>query len=198
MRVCVCVCMCVCVSHSVLSDSLQSHGLCCSPVPPGSSVHGILQARILEWAAIPFTRGSLPFLRGSLFGAFFYWYQCTQMLLYYILHFRIILDLQEIWKDNTEHSLCPPHQFSLLLTPNSTLVRLSQGKEPIRVHLLFFNWGRVALQCRVTFYYTMRWISYMYTYNPSLLSFPPTLPHPSPLGQHRAPSRAPCTAASSC
>ena len=28
--------------------------------PPGSSVHGILQARILEWAAIPFSRGNLP------------------------------------------------------------------------------------------------------------------------------------------
>ena len=26
--------------------------------PPGSSVHGILQARILEWNAIPFSRGS--------------------------------------------------------------------------------------------------------------------------------------------
>ena len=26
--------------------------------PPGSSVHGILQARILEWIAIPFFRGS--------------------------------------------------------------------------------------------------------------------------------------------
>ena len=25
--------------------------------PPGSSVHGILQARILEWAAISFSRG---------------------------------------------------------------------------------------------------------------------------------------------
>ena len=33
----------------------------CNPVdssPPGSSVHGILQARILEWIAIPFSRGS--------------------------------------------------------------------------------------------------------------------------------------------
>ena len=33
----------------------------CDPVdcnPPGSSIHGISQARILEWAAIPFTRGS--------------------------------------------------------------------------------------------------------------------------------------------
>ena len=26
----------------------------------GSSVHGILQARILEWGAIPFSRGSPP------------------------------------------------------------------------------------------------------------------------------------------
>ena len=33
----------------------------CDPVdcsPPGSSVHGILQARILEWVAISFSRGS--------------------------------------------------------------------------------------------------------------------------------------------
>ena len=28
--------------------------------PPGSSVHGILPARILEWVAIPFSRGSSP------------------------------------------------------------------------------------------------------------------------------------------
>ena len=28
--------------------------------PPGFSVHGILQARILEWVAIPFSRGSSP------------------------------------------------------------------------------------------------------------------------------------------
>ena len=33
----------------------------CKPMdygPPGSSVHGILQERILEWVAIPFSRGS--------------------------------------------------------------------------------------------------------------------------------------------
>ena len=33
----------------------------CDPVdcnPPGSSVHGILQARILEWVAMPSSRGS--------------------------------------------------------------------------------------------------------------------------------------------
>ena len=33
----------------------------CDPMdcsPPGSSVHGIFQARILEWVATPFSRGS--------------------------------------------------------------------------------------------------------------------------------------------
>jgi len=33
----------------------------CDPMdcsPPGSSVHGLLQARILEWVAIPFSTGS--------------------------------------------------------------------------------------------------------------------------------------------
>ena len=25
--------------------------------PPGSSIHGILQARMLEWVAIPFSKG---------------------------------------------------------------------------------------------------------------------------------------------
>ena len=40
-------------SHSVVFDCLQSCG-----GPPASSVHGILQARILEWVAIPFSRES--------------------------------------------------------------------------------------------------------------------------------------------
>ena len=33
----------------------------CDPLdcsPPGSSVHGVFQARILEWVASPFSRGS--------------------------------------------------------------------------------------------------------------------------------------------
>ena len=42
------------LSHSVVSGSLRPMG--CSP--SGSSIHGISQARILEWVAIPFSRGS--------------------------------------------------------------------------------------------------------------------------------------------
>ena len=37
----------------------QSYPTLCDPMdcsPPGSSVHGILQARILEWVALPYSR----------------------------------------------------------------------------------------------------------------------------------------------
>ena len=54
--------------HDVSRDSVkvkvlvaQSCPTLCHPMdcsPPGSSVHGILQARILEWVAISFSRGS--------------------------------------------------------------------------------------------------------------------------------------------
>ena len=46
------------LSHSVVSDSLWPLWTLCNPMdhsPPGSSVHGILQARILEWVAIAFS-----------------------------------------------------------------------------------------------------------------------------------------------
>ena len=41
---------------SVVSDSATLW----DPSPPGSSVHGILQARILEWVSMPSSRGSSP------------------------------------------------------------------------------------------------------------------------------------------
>ena len=59
-RVCnhgVCVCVCVCAR----AKSLQLCPTLCDPVdcsPPGSSVHGILQARIHELVAMPSFRRS--------------------------------------------------------------------------------------------------------------------------------------------
>ena len=52
-----------CISMLAIAVALvpQSGLTLCDPVdcsPPGFSVHGILQARILEWIAIPFSRGS--------------------------------------------------------------------------------------------------------------------------------------------
>ena len=48
--------MCVCVCACAQSCLTLCNPLDCSP--PGSSVHGILQARILEQVAISFSRGS--------------------------------------------------------------------------------------------------------------------------------------------
>ena len=62
-----CVCVCVYV-HAHVGVHACVHVLAtqscltlCDPVgysPPGSSVHGILQERIVEWIPSPFSRGS--------------------------------------------------------------------------------------------------------------------------------------------
>jgi len=64
---CLCVCVCVCVYFFIYvcvhAKLLQFCPTLCDSMdcsPPGSSVHGILQARMLEWVAIPFSRGSSP------------------------------------------------------------------------------------------------------------------------------------------
>ena len=51
------------MSFLLESEVAQSCPTLCDPVdcsPLGSSVHGILQARVLEWVAISFSRGSSP------------------------------------------------------------------------------------------------------------------------------------------
>ena len=60
-HVCVCVCVCVCVRAVCCAKWLQSCLPLCNLIncsPPGSSVHGILQARKPEWVVIPFSRAS--------------------------------------------------------------------------------------------------------------------------------------------
>ena len=54
-----CVCVCVCARTCVCVLVAQSCLTLCDPMdcrPPGFCVHGILQARILEWIAIPFPK----------------------------------------------------------------------------------------------------------------------------------------------
>ena len=51
------------LSHFSCVTSLQLCPALCDPMdysPPGSSVHGILQARILEWVAMPSSKGPSP------------------------------------------------------------------------------------------------------------------------------------------
>ena len=105
----------------------------CDPMnysPPGSSIHGILQARILEWVAIPFSWvSSQPRDRtqvSSIAGRFFTSWQgkpkntgvgslsllqqifLTQELNWNILHCRLILyqlSYREAWHYLSKH--CP-------------------------------------------------------------------------------------------
>ena len=55
------VCVSVCVRVHAHAKSLQSCPVFCDPMDCGLldfSVHGIPQPRILEWVAMPFSRGS--------------------------------------------------------------------------------------------------------------------------------------------
>ena len=58
------MCVCVCVLFQFMYICMLVAQLCLTlsdPMDdsqPGSSVHGILQASILEWVAMPFSRGS--------------------------------------------------------------------------------------------------------------------------------------------
>ena len=72
------------LSHSTFKTLVkvlvpQSYPTLCDPMdysPPGSSVHGLLSARILEWVAIPSSRGSFQ-PRNRLFVSLLAFYCCV-------------------------------------------------------------------------------------------------------------------------
>ena len=77
--------LCVCVLVAQLCPAL------CDPMdcsPPGSSVHGILQARILEWVAIPFS---------SLLTVFFYLNTSWVFVLPMLFNSMLMLFISETW-----------------------------------------------------------------------------------------------------
>ena len=53
MCVCMCLCLCACV-YAQSCPTLRDPADCS---PPGSSIHGIFQARILEWVSTSFSKG---------------------------------------------------------------------------------------------------------------------------------------------
>ena len=89
------------VSRSVMSSCLR---------PPGraSSVHGILQARILEWVAISFSRGSSPPRDGT-------WVSCTvgEPFTIWATREALLWDWNKNWPFPV---LWPPLSFPNLLT----------------------------------------------------------------------------------
>ena len=71
--------------------SPQSSPALCDPVdcsPPGSSIQGILQARRMEWVAIPFSRGSSPPRDGT----------CISYVLYHLYHLGSLLFKEILFK----------------------------------------------------------------------------------------------------
>ena len=87
----------------------QSSLILCDPVgysPSGSSIHGILQARILEWVAIPFSRGSsqprdptrVPFIAGRYFTVRDTWEAHEQNGVTYL----------KCWEKNNSWVICFP------------------------------------------------------------------------------------------
>ena len=82
--------------------------------PPGSSVHGISQARILEWIAIPFSRGSarprdrthIPCVSCIAGGFFARWAteDSINILILPILHVETVP--KERWSLSQRHGYC--------------------------------------------------------------------------------------------
>ena len=106
----------ICVSCSVMSDSATSWTVYSQP---GSSVHEVLQARILEWVAMLSSRGIFLIQRFN-------------PLLLYLLHLQLgslplgppgkpLLSLRHKEKSQTTAS----HQPSLLLPPSNPWLPLS-------------------------------------------------------------------------
>ena len=86
----------------VRAKLLQSCLTLCDPIecsPPGSSVHGILQARILEWVAVPSSRGSswpgdpIPIFYGSCLTGRFFTTESPGKLIYHTIHLLIYIYL---------------------------------------------------------------------------------------------------------
>ena len=83
--VCACMCACVCVWAAQLCLTLCNPRDCS---PPDSSVHGILQGRILECVAVPFSRGSSPLRNWTwvscIAGRLFTFWAIREALIYFI------------------------------------------------------------------------------------------------------------------
>ena len=102
------------------AKSLQSCPTLCDPMDyslPGSSVHGILQARILEWVAVPSCRGLLdsrmepcltsPALTGRLFPTSATWEGNHKIIHKYLKYINLnILSVNNVLYKKMCLSLC--------------------------------------------------------------------------------------------
>ena len=94
--------------------------------PPGSSVHGILQARILEWVAYPFSRGS--FLTQELNSGLLH----RRQILYHLSHQRSPNCSLVSTKDWGNYSGGSGRRWAIELLENLSLF-----------HFFFCSWGEI-------------------------------------------------------
>ena len=120
---CMCVCVCACACTCLVTQLCLTF---CNPMdcnPPGSSVDGIFQARILEWVAISFSRGLSPPRD---------WTHVSCIVGGFFTHWAI----REAWKNiKTQISLCGERKvfplFLLVTLPHKNLVKLYGSHNPI-------------------------------------------------------------------
>ena len=143
---CVCVCVCVLVAQSCLT--------LCDPMGGsllGSSVYGILQAKILGWVVIPFSRGSsvpkhptrVSYIAGRFFTiwATVFKLACGVCLSTGLVKMRYIW----MWKFCVEVKCKTSIEFFFTL-------------------IFILYWSTVDLQCCVSFRHTAKWLSFTYIY----------------------------------
>ena len=133
--------LCVCM-FSVTQSCLTL----CDPMdysPPGSSVHGIFQARILEWVAISFSRGSFQprdwncVACISCIGRWILYY-CTAWEAHFILH------LVERWIDGIKTAAQWRTQGRTMSSPSLLIPHNHPGSE-----------GRALIRPRTSCEYTL-------------------------------------------
>ena len=112
------------VSRSVACDSLWPHGLS----PPGSSVHGILQTRILEWVAIPISRGSSqPRDQIRFFTIWTKYWMCVCVCVCVCVHIHIYKDWGNASISQETPKLPADHQKPSVIYKTDSLEQIVQG-----------------------------------------------------------------------
>ena len=102
----------------------------CDPMdysPPGSSVHGIFQARVLEWVAIFFSRGSSQprdrtWVSHIVSRRFTHWATREVMNIYFNLNFKLITNIFFFFTISMSYEMFEAHYTEKLFVWNWNVI----------------------------------------------------------------------------